>query len=123
MARGDINSSNAGRQQRGGVLGGGDAETLIVQVLKSRLNLTPENVQRIQSLLGDRFQPGDGATRPAAAVTRDNLSAIGRMKPMKSVKLTAAPTMTDYNNLRDDVRAIYDALAAVVNALDGSFSA
>lgn len=119
MARGDINSSNTG-QQRGSGLTDGSLDVAVLRILEYKVGLTKTTVQRIQELAGERFTAGD-KQRPLAAVTRGDLSPVSSMKAMKSQKLTAAPTATDYNNLRDDVMQIFQALAAIATALDGTF--
>jgi hypothetical protein len=122
MGRGDLNSSVSGRGTRDQAVSGGDLETAIVKVLANKLGLTVTQVQRLQELIGDRFAPEDKDARPRAAVRREEMAVIGRMKKMKSQKLTAAPTMADYNLLRDDVLQIFQALQSVATGQNDTFS-
>ena len=119
--RGAINSAQSGPNSRGNALSDSDLEVAIVRVLQNRLNLSTQNIQRLQELTGDRKHPTD-TNRLKAAVRRGELVAIGNMNPMKSQVLTAAPTMADYNALRADVLQIFTALEDVMTAINSAFS-
>jgi hypothetical protein len=54
--------------------------------------------------------------RPLSAVRRGELVQLAN-RPMGSDQVTAAPTMDQYNALQADVRAVYDLLAQISNAL------
>lgn len=113
MARGDLNASQSGSNQRGDAVSDRAIETAIVRVLTTKMGLSERVVQQIQELAGERGETG----RPKAAVVRRDLEAIGRMPTLKSKPVTAAPTAADFNALRDDVRLIYEALAAIAASL------
>jgi hypothetical protein len=102
--------------QRGSALADKQVEAAIVRVLNSKFGLSERVVQKIQELSGLRGQAQDG-THPLAAVRRQDLLAFNRMSQLSSQPLTAAPTAADYNALREDVRALYEALAIVIQAL------
>jgi hypothetical protein len=121
MARGDINSSNLGQNERGGALSDRAVEVSVLRVLQNRLGLTLTIIQKMQELTGDRFATDTKTTRPRAAVRRGDFDTVGRIKELKSVKLSAAPTAADYNALRDDVKQIFEALEGVVTALNDAF--
>lgn len=113
MARGDINASMLGSHQRGGAVSDRDVETAVLRVLTTKIGLTERTVQLLQELAGERGEPG----RPHAAVRRNDLAAIGKIPPMGSNQASGAPTMADYNALRDDVRRMYEAITRVAQEL------
>jgi hypothetical protein len=117
MARGDLNASQSGTNERGDALTDRRIETSIVRVLNAKFGLSERVVQQIQELSGARGQQQDGS-RPRAAVRRQDLSAFNRMDQLSSKAVTAAPTAADFNALRDDVRAIYEALSIIVQAVN-----
>lgn len=112
MARGDLNASQTGANTRGDATSDKQVETTIIRVMTAKFGLSERNVQQLQELSGLRGQASDG-TRPREAIRRADVGAITRMPAMKSKPVTAAPTVDDFNALRDDVRAIYEALAAL----------
>jgi len=54
--------------------------------------------------------------RPLSAVRRGELVGLAN-RPMGSDQVSAAPSAADFNALQTDVRAIYDLLAVISNAL------
>lgn len=69
--------------------------------------------ERLGALVGDR---GPNA-QDRKAVTRDVLAGMGNIT-LKAVRVTAAPTAAEYNNLLEDVRTV----AAVLNAMGAKFT-
>jgi hypothetical protein len=116
MARGDLNASQAGPSARGDALTDRTVEATILRVLNTKLGITERSVQQIQELTGLRGRL-DSGDRPREAVRRENFGALARMAPMKSKQLGAAPTAADYNALRADIVAVYEALALIAQAI------
>lgn len=114
MARGDLNVSQTGSNTRGSA-GDKSLETTVLRVINSKLGLSQTDVQDLQTLAGLRGRALDGSF-PNQAVTRKDVSTIGKMAPMKSSQVTAAPTAADFNALQADVNTIYQALAAIALA-------
>lgn len=116
MARGDLNASQAGPSARGDALTDRAVEATILRVLNTKLGISERSVQQVQELTGLRGRLDNG-DRPREAVRRENFSALARLAPMKSQKLSAAPTVADYNALRDDIRTVYEALSLIAQAI------
>jgi hypothetical protein len=113
MARGDLNASVNGNNQRGSALSDSPIDVAVMRVLQSKLGLDPSDMQALQRLVGKRSTALEKNTRPGAAAKRGDFSALGNMNPMRSQPVTAAPTATDYNNLRADVLQVFSALQAI----------
>jgi len=115
--RGALNASQAGPNARGDALTDRMVEAGIVRVLKSKYKLDERAIQAIQLLIGLRGQ-ADGGTLPFAALRRQDLAPLDRVKSMSSKPLTAAPTLDDYNRLRNDVRQLFEALGLIAQVID-----
>lgn len=113
MARGDLNASVRDQGQRGSALNDTSLDTAVMRVIKNKLGLDDSDMQTLQRMVGKRFSPGEQVARPGAAVRRGDFSILANVKAMKSQPLTAAPTATDYNNLRADLLQIFQALQAI----------
>lgn len=87
-----------------------------MRVLTTKIGLSERMVQDLQALTGLRGEPGSTA-RPRAAVRRGDMSVIGRMQELQSKEAAGAPTRAEFNALRDDVRRVYEALAAIAAAV------
>lgn len=66
--------------------------------------------EKVETLTGDRGAAG----KPKSAVRRDELSGLGSIS-LKSVQLTDAPTMDNYNALQTDIAALADKFAQLAN--------
>lgn len=65
---------------------------------------------KVEILTGDRGAAG----HPQSAVRRVELSNMGSVT-LKSVQLTDAPTMDDYNALQSDIAALSDKFGQLAN--------
>ena len=113
MARGDLNASVRDQGSRGSALNDSNIETAVLRVLKNKLGLDDSDMQTLQRMVGKRFAPGEQKGRPGAAVRRGDFAVLANVAAMKSQPLSAAPTATDYNNLRADLLQIFQALSAI----------
>lgn len=86
---------------------------MILRVLTTKLGLSERNVQQLQELVGERGDLG----RPRAAVRRADLAALGRLPAFTSEAAAGTPTQAEFNALRAEVKALYEALGIVLNAL------
>lgn len=68
--------------------------------------------ETVEKLSGERGE----STKPLSAIRRTELRALASIKPQAS-RITAAPTMADYNALQTDVANILAALSLISNAL------
>ena len=66
--------------------------------------------EKVEKFTGERGE----ATKPLSAIRRTELRALASIKPQAS-RITAAPTMDDYNALQADVANILAALALIAN--------
>jgi len=118
MARGDLNASQAGAQSRGDSITDRMVEAGIVRVLTSKYGLNERAIQEIQLLIGLRGSASGGAL-PLAALRRQDIAALDRVKAMKSKPAAGAtPTAAEYNALRDDVRMLFEALGLIAQVLN-----
>ncbi|SEH89879.1 hypothetical protein [Paraburkholderia hospita] len=117
MARGDINSSQIGGTNRGDAVGNRALEVTIVRVLNSKFGLSERAVQQIQELAGLRGIADDG-TRPNMAVKRGDFGPLLRVPaPSSKAAAGATPTAAEYNALRDDVLALFEAFGLIAQAV------
>ncbi|MFC3074919.1 hypothetical protein [Shinella pollutisoli] len=70
-------------------------------------------VEAVEVLEGSR--PG---TRENAAVRIEDLAGLMELQDLQSSEVTAAPSMDDFNLLRQDVRELHTRLTAVIRALE-----
>lgn len=119
MTRGAINASQTGRNERGNAISDRDIEVAVMRVLQNKLGLSERGVQALQTLIGQR-SVGE-PNKPGAAVRRADLAPLARVQAMKSVPVGGAPSAADYNALRKEVAALYEALALVLDALNADF--
>lgn len=76
----------------------------------------PLDVARLKEQVELLSSQRGAATRPLSAIRRGELLSLAN-RPMGSSQITAAPTIADFNALQADVRAIYDLLSVISNAL------
>lgn len=115
MARGDLNVSQLGGQQRGNSISDRDVELIVMRVLTDKLGLSERHVQDLQALSGLRSEAG--GAKPRAAVRRADLAVMGRIPELKSRDVAASVSADDFNALRLDVRRIAEALGQIARAL------
>ncbi len=68
--------------------------------------------EQLENLTGQR----GAKLKPLSAVRRGELAGLA-VRPLRSEQVTAAPTMDQHNALQADVKALFDALAQISNAL------
>ncbi|KQV27845.1 hypothetical protein ASC97_05620 [Rhizobium sp. Root1203] len=70
--------------------------------------MTKFDTEKLEVLDGSRAGP-----KSRAAVRLEDLADLLQLGKVKTAKVTAAPTATDFNSLLDDIREISDRLNAV----------
>ncbi|MDN7179111.1 hypothetical protein M0D69_14020 [Caballeronia sp. SEWSISQ10-4 2] len=116
MGRGDLNVSQNDQGSRGGSLADRQIEAAIVRVMKSKFGLSERAIQAIGELSGLRGIEDNG-TRPKMSVVRGDFAPLLRVKAPTTKLLSAAPTAADYNALRADVNALYEAFGLIAQAI------